>query len=95
MIDIKQQKDFQQVCVWPLTIIRKDRSGEFEKFMSDNFGIRVQYLEEILTSQRNGLTKQVINGNDVVFSVHNDDIEKFDILRLSYGIRLLKDVLSK
>lgn len=93
-MNIERQKNFQQVCVWPLTIVGKNRIKEFENFMNDNFGIRVQYLEEIFTNlDKDGNRRG--KRSDLFFSVHTDDILKFTGPRLLYDIQWIEDVLTK
>ena len=90
-------KKFSQVCVWPGTVIGNDKIKEFVKFMKDEFGVRVKYLEEISTlpDVKDGETVKGTGGrNDIFFSVHNDDISKFAVPRLRAGIRWIEDVLA-
>lgn len=94
MSNVKRLEQFSQVCIWPATIVGEDKIEEFEKFMLDNFGTRVQYLEEIETFPDKGV-KESGGRNDVFFAVHNDDIGKFAVPRLSAGIRWIEDVLDK
>lgn len=75
---------FNQLCVWPSTEVGKERVKEFVKFMKDEFKSRVQYVDEVIL--KNGR-------NDLFFYIHDDDINKFAVPRLSYGIRWWEDVL--
>jgi hypothetical protein len=97
-INIVKKENFNQVCVWPGTVVGKDQIKKFEEFMLEQFKTRIQYLEEIETTpdlDDNGKPiKETGNRNDVFFSVHNEDIGKFAIPRLSYGIRWIEDTLS-
>lgn len=92
----KQLKEgFTQVCVWPATVVGKEQVAEFEQFMLNELGARVQYLEEIATAPdtSNGYPVEGTGGrNDVFFAVHTDDIAGFAIKRLMMGIRWLEDV---
>ena len=93
MENIKLNKNFTQVCIWPGTIVGTDKIKEFEKYILEDFGVRVQYLEEIKTkSDVNDLTTG--GRNDLFFAVHNEDIGKFSVARLHAGIRWIEDVLS-
>jgi hypothetical protein len=94
-MNVERKKEYNQVCVWPATIIGKDKISEFEKYMMDNFQVRVQYLEEIKTFPNRPDDKTTGGRNDVFFSVHDGDVGKFAIPRLSVGIRWIEDVLSK
>ena len=91
-----KKEDYNQVCVWPATIVGEDKITEFEKFMLEQFKTRVQYLEEIKTLPDKGKSIEESGGrNDVFFAVHDDDIGKFSVPRLEFGIRWIEDVLSK
>ena len=92
--NIEREKEFNQVCIWPATLIGQDKIEEFKNFMKDTFDVRIQYLEEIKTFPDKDDPKTG-GRNDVFFSVHNDDIGKFSVPRLSAGIRWIEDVLSK
>lgn len=93
-----KENPFTQLCVWPGTLVGKEKIEEFTQFMSDNFyGTRIKYVEEVKT------LPDVVNGkvvpdtggrNDVFFYVHTDDLSKFSITRLAYGIRWWEDVLG-
>jgi hypothetical protein len=86
-------KKFNQLCVWPGTIVGKDQIKDFEKFFKDEMGTRVKYVEEIETLPTPD--EEGTGGrNDVFFYVHDEDIDKFAIPRLSMGIRWWEDVLG-
>lgn len=91
-------KQFTQVCVWPGTVVGDaKKQKEFVTFMKTNFGVRVKYLEEIVTGPdfRKGLPVKDTGGrNDLFFSVHSADISKFAVPRLQVGIRWIEDVLA-
>ena len=40
---------FSQVCVWPSTVVGKE-VDEFVEWVKKEFGVRIQYLEEIKTT---------------------------------------------
>ena len=98
MKNVKRKEGYNQVCVWSATIVGKDKIDEFEKFMLNEFKTSVQYLEEIMTgpdTDSNGNPVKDTGGrNDLFFAVKDDDIKKFTIARLSYGIRWVEDVLA-
>lgn len=76
-------EQFNQLCVWPATIVGEDAIQEFNEFMKDEFGIRSKYECEIeLSSGR----------NDLLFFIHDEDVQKFAVKRLQYGIRWWEDV---
>lgn len=93
MSTIPRNEGFTQVYVWPGTIVTAEKVDQFVAWMQDEFGVRVQYLEEIQTGPDfdNPLTG---GRNDVIFAVHKGDIAKFAVPRLSVGIRWVEDVLD-
>jgi len=103
-MSVKLKENYSQVCVWPSCIIVQDEKQKeeaienFEKLMLDKLDTRVQYLEEIKTKPDTDSfgnpVKDTGGRNDVFFAVHNDDIGKFAIPRLSIGIRWIEDVLA-
>ena len=97
MSNITRNPKFTQVCVWPGTVVGQDDIENFVEFIWDEFGVRVQYLEEIKTNPDTdqGVEVEGTGGrNDVFFAVHDDDVGKFAVARLIVGIRWLEDVLS-
>ena len=88
---------YKQVCVWPGTVMGDSNPTDFEQFFMEQHGTRVQFLEEIVTEPdyENGLPVALTGGrHDVVFAVHDCDIAKFAIPRLTMGIRWIDDVYS-
>lgn len=86
-------KKFNQLCVWPGTLVGKDQVKDFEKFMLEDVGARVKYeteIETLPTPDEEGTGGR----NDVFFYIHDDDIMKFAVPRLSMGIRWWEDVLG-
>ena len=97
MGNVKTKEGFSQVCVWPGTVVGKDAIKEFEKFIKDECDTEIQYLEEIETfpDKKNGKEVKGTGGrNDVFFAVKAEDISKFAVKRLAFGIRWIEDVLS-
>ena len=84
---------FNQLCVWSGTIVGVDQIKDFEKFMLDDIGVRVKYETEIKTLPTDG-EPDTGGRNDLFFYIHDDDIMKFAVPRLSMGIRWWEDVLS-
>ena len=82
-------ENFKQVCVWEATILGPERIDEFVRWGMDTFGVRFHFLEEVKTlPDENGPGGR----NDLIFAIHNEDVGKFAIPRLSYGIRWIDDV---
>lgn len=93
--------DFKQLAVWRGTLLDRKESDEFsspetvkdfEDFFKEDAGVRVKYYKEILTlpdsSENSG------GRNDVLFYVHNDDINRFTGWRLQHGMSWLEDYID-
>lgn len=98
MSAVERNPGFKQVCIWPATIVGAERIADFVDFMKDEMDVRVQYLEEIKTNpDKDSDGDPVMNTggrNDVFFAVHEEDVGKFAVPRLSMGIRWVEDALS-
>lgn len=92
--NIQLKEGFTVVCVWPGTIITEEEIPEMEQFFLDELGTRVQYLETIETNQDldNPINAWTGGRSDVFLAIHNDDVAKFAIPRLQFGIRWVEDV---
>lgn len=94
------KNDFKQLCVWPGTLVGADADSikKFEEFMGITFnGIRIKYEAEVKTfpDSINGKVVPRTGGrNDLFFWIHNEDVPKFAVPRLQYGIRWWEDVLN-
>lgn len=88
--NVKRPAEFNQVCVWPATLVGKDAKG-FEAFILRELHTRVKFLEEIVTTEGCGGEG---GRHDVFFAVHNDDIGKFAVPRLFYGMRWVEDCIG-
>ena len=90
--------EFSQVVVWPGTLVGEDKSEEFEKFILENLGSRIKYIKEVKTlpdKDESGKDIPETGGrNDAFFYVHQEDISKFAVARLSYGMRWIEDALD-
>ena len=84
---------FNQLCVWSGILVGVDQIKDFEKFMLEDVGARVKYETEIETLPTNG-EPETGGRNDLFFYIHDDDIMKFAVPRLSMGIRWWEDVLG-
>jgi len=102
----KPVKPFVQVCVWEGTLVATEgkettpeKIEEFEAFFVERFGTRVQYIAEIKTGPNIDGHGNPVKGtggrNDVFFSVHEEDVGKFAVPRLTVGIRWIEDVLAR
>lgn len=90
--NIIRRTDFSQVCVWPGTKLDDTGPAGFEAYMFKEFGVRVQYLENITTSS-GGIPGEG-GRSDLFFAVHKDDISRFAVPRLEADIRWIEDVLA-
>ena len=89
--------NFTQVCVWQgMAVEEKDRHDFQEWFLKN--GYRVILLESITTGPDRDIDGNVDSETggriDTFFVIHNEDILKFSIPRLSMGIRWIEDVLD-
>lgn len=97
---IPRKEDYNQVCVWPATIVGAENAKDFEAQMLAKMGVRVQYLEEVVTKPDydNTFDMNVVPGtggrNDLIFAIHVEDIIKFAVPRFGVGIRWIEDVLD-
>ena len=99
-VNVQKKEHFNQVCVWPGVIVVNEETcpKDFEDFILKEYGVRIQYLEEIKTGPNiiNGeLDPETGGRNDVFFAVYNDDVGKFAVPRLAIGIRWIEDVLAE
>ena len=96
--NVKLKEGFEQVCIWPGVTMGNKTPDDFIKFMSETFSVRVQYLEEIETKPDRDTNFQYVPGTggriDQIFTIHEDDVEKFAGPRLQFGIRWIEDALS-
>ena len=89
-------KNYTQLVVWPACVVGKadEKRREFQQLMLDD-GFRVKYAGEFETLPTPGDTSGKTGGrNDLLFYIHNDDVGKFAIWRLRYGMRWWEDYLD-
>ena len=90
---MNRKENFDQVVVWEGTTVGEKKVSDFESWVKDELDSRVQYLGEVKTLpdlyDNEGKTGV---RNDLLFSVHKEDIPKFSVKRLQYGMRWLEDV---
>ena len=86
--------NYTQVCIFPGLLVDQDKIQEFTDQIKEVFDTRVQYLETILTKPDVDAPENTGGRSDVFLAVHQDDIEKFAVRRLQYGIRWIEDALS-
>jgi hypothetical protein len=95
---IQRKENFKQVCVWPGTTMGDSKPEEFEEFFMENFETRTQFLEEVTTlpdrNEMGDIIPETGGRIDILFAVHDEDISKFSVSRLSMGIRWIEDAVS-
>lgn len=95
--NVKLEPGFTQVCIWPGTTMGDNTPEDFVAWFKQ-FDFRIQYLEEITTKPdvRNGRVVEGTGGRiDQVFAIHDDDIGRFAVWRLPFGIRWIDDALPQ
>ena len=85
---------FNQLCVWPGTVVGKDEITALEAFFKDEMGVTVKFETEVKTLPDTPGCTETGGRNDVFFYIADDDISKFAIPRLQMGIRWYEDVLG-
>ena len=77
---------FTQVVVWPHTLLGEGNTEQdFQQFITDAFGARIKLIgEHRINNDR----------TDLLFYVHSEDIPKFALARLNWGMRWLEDVMA-
>lgn len=83
--------DFKQPVVWPATTMGTGTPAEFAEFIQDEFGCRAQYVGQFVTKPGDGGEG---GREDLVFFVHSEDLNKFAVARLSWGMRWIEDVID-
>lgn len=92
--------EFKQVVVWEGVVFGEGQTvDDFMNFLKSEFpGIRFKYLEHVSTNPDRDIDGYEVRGTggriDQLFCVHYEDISKFAVKRLQYGMRWLEDVCS-
>lgn len=102
MTQLEVQNDYSQLCVWHgTTVLNSDHPHtveQFEAWMMEEFGVRAKYEAEIKTNpdrdKYNNPVPETGGRTDLFFYVHNEDLGKFAIARIPYGIRWWEDVID-
>lgn len=91
-------ENFKQLCVWPGTLLEENQIQDFINFFQDDFGVRVQYKTTLVTKpdldEQGQEVPETGGRHDVFFYVHDEDVVKFAVKRLSLGIRWWEDVIK-
>jgi hypothetical protein len=91
---------FEHVCVIEGLLLEDTPPHEFEEQLGAMLGVRVQYLETVLTLPDRDAAGRAVpdtgGRSDVLFAYHKDDYSPaFNVERMARGMRWLEDVLSK
>ena len=96
---VKLNEGFDLVCVWPAIIIGKESISAFEEWFKNEFGIDVQYLEEVKTMpdcDKDGNVMEDTGGrSDLFFAIKHEEISTFAINRFRYAMRWASDVVPQ
>ena len=96
MENVALNPGFKQVCVWPGCIVKPDEISQVEELFLNEFDVRIQYLETVVTKPDIGEFGYLVEGtggrHDILFAVHDEDVSKFAVSRLLVGIRWIDDV---
>ena len=95
-MDNTNMNKYNQLCVWPGTIVGEDKIKDFEEYFK-GLGFRIKYEIEVETKPdvENGKVVDDTGGrNDILFYIHDNDIGTFALPRLNMGIRWWEDVVS-
>lgn len=96
MENVKLEEGFEQVVIWPGTIVPEGEEQDFVDWIKSQFDCRAQYLEQIKTKPDDGDTSGETGGrNDIFFTIHKEDVKKFAIPRMSFGMRWIEDATSE
>ena len=89
---------FNQLCVWPGTLLEENQIQDFVNFFQEDLGVRVEYKTTLLTKpdldDRGRAVPETGGRHDVFFYVHDEDVMKFATQRLGFGIRWWEDVIK-
>ena len=82
-------RKYNQVCYWTYTFTSKYTAKDFEDFMYNELGVRVEWLESIVTTDNENNFRE-----DTVFAIHSDDIERLKRTNHMKGIEWIEDALN-
>jgi len=96
-----ENEKYIQLCVWP-GIILEDDEGEisnekFEAWFLEEFKCRIKFQEEVKTlpDMEGGVpVPDTGDRNDVLFTMHIEDVPKFVLPRLRSGIKWWSDFVD-
>ena len=92
-VEDKEKDQFNQLCVLEGTTFPEGGVKEFHQFFKDEMGVRVKFENQVKTLPDFEGCTETGGRNDLFFYIHDDDIGKFAVPRLSMGVRWYEDVL--
>ncbi len=91
---IETHNDFAQLCCWPGTTLGDSPAEDFIQWIADDFGVRAKFAEIVITlPDADDTTGETGGRSDILFWIHSDDVEKFALQRMQFGMRWFEDVI--
>jgi hypothetical protein len=91
-------ENYNQLCVWPGTVLGDSTPADLEKFFLEELNTRVKYHTEVKTlpdlDESGNAIPETGGRTDLFFYVHSEDIHGFAVPRLGMGIRWWEDVVG-
>lgn len=88
---------YQQICVWRGCTLGDKTPQDFEEYIKSEFNVDAKFLEIIFTKPDLDENGQIVEGtggrSDLFFAVKDEDVPKFSVSRLAYGISWLEDAI--
>jgi hypothetical protein len=96
---MEAQSKYKRIAIWPGVFIGNDEKQiqEFENWALKEWGVKVKYLEDVLTFDKDVFGDPIegkAGRNDLLFSVYEDDLEKFENVKKIAGIQWWADMLK-
>lgn len=91
------ESKYHQIVVWEATLLKEEEKPDFIKWFADNGFHEPLFLESITTLPdiKDGSPVPETGGRiDLLFKVHDEDISRFSVWRLQFGMRWWEDVLA-
>lgn len=89
--------EYKQLCVWEGVLMDGQTPESFKEYIEEEMDSRAKFEEQVYTlpEMKDGVPVKGTGGrSDIFFYIHNEDIGKFAVRRLQYGIRWWEDVLG-
>lgn len=91
---------YNQLCVWQGCLMPESENPieVFTEFFKDVLHVQIKFCEQVWTNPDIDEDGKPVKGtggrSDLLFYIHDEDIPKFAIKRLEYGICWWEDVVS-